>query len=62
MGRAAVIFSISSAIALASKMPTQIGITASEPTSFSTTIGMFVEGSIIKPRIRTSISIRSLFS
>ena len=39
-GRAAVIFSISSAIALASKIPTQIGITASNPTSFNTTIGV----------------------
>src|SRR5580704_4264916 len=59
MGRGASIFSISSAIALASKIPTQIGITASDPMSFSTTIGMFVAGSIIRPRIRTSMSIAS---
>src|ERR1039458_3825919 len=60
MGRGADTFSISIAMALASKMPTQIGITVSEPTSFSTTMGMLVAGSIISPRIRTSISMDSL--
>ena len=61
MGRGAVIFSISMAIALASKMPTQIGITVSDATSFRTTIGMFVAGSIMSPRIRTSTSMASPF-
>src|ERR1700739_5030885 len=56
IGRGADTFSISIAMALASKIPTQMGITVSEPTSLSTTICMFVDGSIIKPRIRTSMS------
>ena len=38
------------------KKPTQIGITASEATSFSTMIGMLVAGSIINPRICISTS------
>ncbi len=60
IGRGAAIFSISMAIALASKIPTQIGITVSEATSLSTTMGIFVAGSIINPRILTSISMASL--
>src|SRR5580692_7155076 len=59
IGRGADTFSISMAIALASKMPTQMGMTVSEPTSLSTTIGILVDGSIIKPRIRTSMSMVS---
>src|SRR5437899_3524156 len=38
-------------------MPTQIGRTASPPESFRITMGMFVTGSIIKPRIFISTSI-----
>src|ERR1700733_13272751 len=59
MGRGAASFSISIAIALASKVPTQIGMTVSDATSFRTTIGMFVAGSIMSPRIRTSTSMDS---
>jgi hypothetical protein len=37
-----------------------MGMTVSEATSLSTTMGMLVVGSIISPRIRTSISMASL--
>ncbi len=60
IGRSAAAFSISEKMACASKMPTQIGITVSDATSLSTTIGMLVAGSIINPRIRTSTSMSSL--
>src|ERR1051325_4095111 len=56
MGCAVGIFSISSAIALASYIPTQMGRTAPPLTSLSTTIGRFVLGSIISPRIFISTS------
>src|SRR5215831_7308427 len=61
MGRGVVTFSISRAMALASYTPTQMGSTVSLPTSFNTTMGMLVTGSIIKPRIfiSTSMSLRS---
>src|SRR5271165_1636005 len=61
MGRGAESFSSSMAMALASKMPTQMGMTESEAGSFRTTIGMLVAGSIISPRIRTSMSMESPF-
>src|SRR5215472_5851186 len=44
-------------MAFASYTPTQMGSTVSLPTSFSTTIGMLVTGSIINPRIFISTSI-----
>src|SRR5271165_691592 len=47
-------------MALASYTPTQIGSTALPFTSFRTTIGMFVTGSIIRPRIFISTSIAAL--
>src|SRR5438270_10473139 len=56
IGRGIAVFSNSSAIALASKIPTQIGSTRSLPMSFSTMIGIFVTGSIISPRICISTS------
>ena len=56
IGRGAAIFSISMAMAFASKIPTQIGMTDSEATSLSMTMGIFVEGSIMSPRILTSMS------
>ena len=61
IGRGAETFSISIAMALASKMPTQIGITVSDATSLSTTMGILVAGSIISPRILTSISMLPFF-
>ena len=54
IGRDADTFSISLKIAFASKIPTQIGMTVSEATSLSTTMGILVDGSIIRPRILTS--------
>src|SRR5579872_3269331 len=42
-------------------MPTQMGKMALPLVSFSTTIGMLLTGSIIKPRIFISTSIRSPF-
>src|SRR2546428_3880291 len=57
MGRCGAIFSISSAIALASYAPTQIGSMVSLLISLSITIGVFAVGSIIRPRIFISISI-----
>src|SRR5208337_155510 len=59
IGRGVLTFSISSAMALASYTPTQIGSTVSLPTSLSNTIGMFETGSIISPRIFISTSIRT---
>src|SRR5271166_419633 len=47
-------------MALASKIPTQMGMTVSEAMSLRTTMGMLVAGSIIRPRIRTSISMAPL--
>jgi hypothetical protein len=61
MGRGAAAFSISIAIAFTSKIPTQIGMTVSDATSFKTTIGMLVAGSIMSPRILTSISMVAFF-
>ncbi len=49
MGRGGETFSISSAMALASKTPTQIGSTESLSTSLRTMIGMLVVGSSISP-------------
>ena len=43
------------------RFPIQVRDKARSVQNTVATIGMFVEGSIIKPRIRTSISIRSLF-
>src|SRR5258708_18279724 len=57
MGRGVCTFSISRAIAFASYTPTQIGKIAWPCTSLSTTMGMFVTGSIIRPRIFISTSI-----
>src|SRR6185437_6847992 len=48
-------------MALASKMPTQMGMTESEAGSRRTTIGIFVAGSIMSPRILTSISMETPF-
>src|SRR5437879_3558202 len=56
MGRGVLTFSISSAIALASYTPTQIGSTVS-PESLRITIGVLVTGSSISPRIFISTSI-----
>src|SRR3954469_21149665 len=50
-----VIFSISKAIALASYAPTQIGSIVSLFTSFRMIMGVALVGSIIRPRILTSI-------
>src|SRR6185437_1962127 len=61
MGRGAAIFSISIAMALASKIPTQIGITVSDAISLSTMMGMLLAGSIIRPRILTSTSMSPPF-
>src|SRR5260370_28757929 len=51
IGRGVFTFSISSAIAFASYTPTQIGNTVSPATSLRITIGIFVTGSINRPRI-----------
>src|SRR3990170_1778660 len=61
IGRGVCTFSISRAMALASYTPTQIGRMASPLASLRMTIGMFVTGSIIRPRILTSISMVPLF-
>src|SRR5688572_3547306 len=55
-------FSICSAIAFASKIPTQIGNTRSPTRSLRITMGMFVTGSTMSPLIVISISmwLRSL--
>src|SRR4051812_26904383 len=55
IGRGVAMFSICSAIAFASKMPTQIGSTRSPSLSRRITIGMFVIGSTISPLIDISI-------
>src|SRR5262249_34643381 len=56
MGRGVDTFSISSAIALASYTPTQMGSTVFPFRSFRITIGILVTGSIINPRIFISTS------
>src|ERR1700761_3209606 len=56
IGRGVADFSISSAIALASYMPTQIGSTVSLLTSFRITIGVLLAGSMTRPRIFISTS------
>src|SRR5688572_22178500 len=56
MGRGVAMFSICSAMALASKIPTQMGSTRSPPLSFRITIGRLVIGSTISPLIVISIS------
>src|ERR671915_537175 len=60
MGRGGAIFSISSAMALASYAPTQMGSMVSLFTSFRIIIGVPLFGSIINARILTSISIKNL--
>src|ERR1051325_9476439 len=57
LGRGVAMFSICSAIALASKMPTQIGSTFWPSLSRRMTIGMLVMGSTINPLIVISICI-----
>ncbi len=56
MGRGVVVFSSSRAMALASKMPTQMGRTWSLAMSLRTMMGMLVTGSIMRPRICISTS------
>ena len=56
IGRGVTTFSISSAMALASYTPTQIGRIPLPQASFRITMGMFVIGSIIRPRIFISTS------
>ena len=56
IGRGVATFSICSAIAFASKMPTQIGSTRSPSLSFRITMGVLVIGSTISPLIVISIS------
>src|SRR5215468_11188939 len=55
IGRGVVTFSICSAIALASKMPTQIGSTRCPSLSRRMTMGVLVTGSTISPLIDISI-------
>ena len=57
IGRGVATFSIWSAIAFASKMPTQIGSTRCPSLSRRITIGMFVMGSTISPLMVISICI-----
>src|SRR5687767_10486637 len=57
IGLGVAMFSIWSAMAFASKMPTQIGSTRSPPLSLRITIGMLVMGSTIRPLMVISISI-----
>src|SRR5712692_11650115 len=57
IGRGVDTFSICSAMALASKMPTQIGSTRCPSLSRRITIGMFVMGSTISPLMVISICI-----
>src|SRR5206468_2309612 len=57
IGRGVAMFSIWSAIAFASKMPTQIGSTRCPSLSRRMTIGMFVIGSTISPLMVISICI-----
>ena len=56
IGRGVATFSICSAMALASKIPTQIGRTRSPSLSLRITIGMLVTGSTISPLMVISIS------
>src|SRR5688500_889992 len=56
IGRGVAMFSIWSAIAFASKMPTQIGSTRSPCLSFRITMGRLVIGSTISPLMLISIS------
>ena len=56
IGRGVAMFSICSAMAFASKIPTQIGSTRSPSLSFRMTIGMLVMGSTISPLMVISIS------
>jgi hypothetical protein len=58
IGRGVCTFSICSAIALASKTPTQMGRMRSPASSRRMMIGMLVMGSIIRPLTVISISIR----
>src|SRR5271157_5740017 len=58
IGRGVDTFSISRAMALASYTPTQIGSTVLPFTSFKMTMGMLVTGSIMRPRIFISTSMR----
>ena len=60
IGRGVATFSICSAMAFASKIPTQIGSTRSPSLSFRITIGMLVIGSTISPLMVISISMASL--
>src|SRR5438876_12460597 len=55
IGRGVAMFSIWSAMAFASKMPTQIGSTRCPSLSRRMTIGMFVMGSTINPLMVISI-------
>jgi hypothetical protein len=55
MGRGMLTFSICSAIAFASKMPTQIGNTRFPSSSRRMMIGMLVTGSTINPLIVMAI-------
>ena len=59
IGRGVAMFSICSAMALASKIPTQIGSTFCPSLSRRMTIGMFVIGSTISPLIVISICMAS---
>src|SRR5688572_28016320 len=56
IGRGVTMFSIWSAIAFASKMPTQIGRTRSPSLSLRMTMGMLVIGSTIRPLMVISIN------
>ncbi len=58
IGRGVVTFSICSAMALASKTPTQIGRTRCPSLSRRMMIGMLVMGSTISPLIVISICMR----
>src|SRR5215468_5423602 len=62
MGRGVVTFSIWSAIALASKIPTQIGSIRCPSLSRRMTMGVFVMGSTINPLIDISICIPACLS
>src|SRR5262245_1289624 len=60
IGRGVETFSICSAMAFASKMPTQMDRTRSPSLSFRITMGMFVMGSTISPLMLISISMALL--
>ena len=55
MGRGVEMFSTWSAIALASKIPTQMGSTRSPSLALRRTMGVFVTGSTMRPLIVISI-------